>query len=70
MYIFYGNYFIKKKANYKINNLFNSIKVLKSKLIISTVGKTSNNICIMCKVFYKKLLMDEYLGNSNYSKLT
>ena len=68
--IFYDNYFNKNKANYKVNCLFNSIKDLKNKFIISTVDKASNNFCIMYKVFYKKLLMEEYLGNSTYIKIT
>ena len=43
---------------------------LKNKCITSTVDKTSNNFCIICKVFDKKLLMDEYLGkNSTYTKI-
>ena len=54
----------------EVNCLFNSIKDLKNKFIISTVDKASNNFCIMCKVFYKKLLMEEYLGNSTYIKIT
>ena len=67
---FYNNYFTKNKDRYKVNSLFNSIKDLKNKFIISTVDKASNNFCIMCKVFYQKLLMDKDLDNSTYTNLT
>ena len=68
--IFCDNYFIRNKANYKINSLLNSIKVSKNKFIIPTVNKARYNLCIICKVFYKKYLLNEYLGNSTKAKLT
>ena len=67
--IFYDNYFNQNKSNYKVNSSFNSIEDLKNKFITSTNDKASNNFCIMCKIFYKKLLMNEYLGNSTYTKI-
>ena len=68
--IFYDSYFNKNKANYKVNSLFTSITDFKNKFIISSADKASNNFCIMCKVFYKKFLMDECLGHSTYTKIT
>ena len=61
---------LKIRLNIKVNSLFSSIKVLKNTFIISAVDKVSNNFCIMCKIFYKKLFKDEYLGNNIKTKLT
>jgi len=58
---------IKKfKTGFFKQDIKDSIKDLKSKFIITTVDKADNNFAIICKSFYKKLLLSEYLLNNTY----
>ncbi|XP_071042668.1 uncharacterized protein, partial [Parasteatoda tepidariorum] len=50
-------------------DLSRKIKNLKDKFIVTVVDKASNNFCIMCKYFFKKLIIGEYNANNTYLKL-
>ena len=61
-----------KKHTRKINSfqlLKDNIQKLKRNFIITTVDKANNNFAIICKVFYKKLLKDEYTNNDTYDQV-
>ena len=70
--LFFRNYFGNNNLNdfdYDVN-LKEAIASLNNNFVVATVDKAGNNFAIICKVFYKKIIMQEFLENNSYKKLT
>lgn len=63
------NYMYNNKGIFQSKNIKEKIIEFKKHFIITVVDKAAGNFGILCKAFFKNLILDKYNGNGTFTKL-